>query len=383
LMNRIVDKLTSLETRVGMLEAVGPEGEAVVITGLLPSGPVGIGSEFRVSGRNFGLPSTNVVTLDNIQVTQFKSGSSDTQLIFDIPNLQGVTQQGKVVTLTVSNPVGFASTSLVVVPAVPTTPSGSLFVTLKQPPADPQLLAGQSYVFVFAVQAITNMEEAYTLAPQVSTGWPAQIVDQNGINISPAEITIPKSDPPDGTTRDVRVRLTIPSGAGNGATAQLKLVVASKRNPLALTKTSGGDTVTVGAPPPPPQKIVVSFSNVLSPNGVTPAFRNEQGVVVIPVAGTQYRADFSVLIEEVDAGASAQNPTKFNLALNPAPGADWTASIAGATVIDAAAPHQNRLVMVALSGAAGATPSNLTLKVTKANDATVFGQFSQPIKLGP
>ena len=75
LMNRIVDKLNSLETRVGLLEAVGPEGEAVVITGLLPSGPVGLGSELRVTGRNFGLPSANVVTIDNIQVTQFKSGS--------------------------------------------------------------------------------------------------------------------------------------------------------------------------------------------------------------------------------------------------------------------------------------------------------------------
>jgi hypothetical protein len=372
LINQILAELESLGTRVTKLEAgvVVTPSESVIITGLQPSGPVPVQSELRILGKNFGLPAGNVVTIDGVPVSQFKGGSTDTQLILDVPLIAGVPEQGKTVTLTVSNPVGFAQTFLVIVPAVQTTPTGSLFVTLSQSPTEPQLLAGQSYTFVFAVVAFSNMQEVFGLTPSVSTGWTATIVDQSNAPITPPEVSIPKSDPPAGTTRNVRVRVTIPAGTAPNTTAQLRLAVASKRNPTGFNITSGGDTITVGQPPPPPQRVTVSFSAVL---GNPPASKNANNVVVIPVAATTYRVDFSVVNPD---------PGNYNFVLT-APGGLWTAQIEGASNSGQLAANQGALVMTSLRAQAGAAPANLVLRVTKADDPTVFGQFTQPISLGP
>jgi hypothetical protein len=371
LINQILAELESLQVRVTKLEAGGVvvnPTQPVVIKGLQPSGSVPLQSPLTILGRNFGETSSNVVTIDGVQVTQIKSGT-DTQLVVDVPLIAGVPDAGKTVILTVSNPRGFAQTSLVIVPAVQTTPTGSLFVTLSQSPTDPQLLAGQSYTFVFSVKAFSNMDETYTLTPGVSTGWTATVVDQSNNPITPAEVRIPKSDPPTGTTTDVRVRVTIPAGTPSATTAQVSLAAASKRNPAGFNKNSGGDPITVGQPPPPPQRITVSFNAVL---GTPTTSRDANNVLVIPVTGTVYRVDFSALIP--DAGT-------YNLVLTP-PGGQWTAQIQGATSITAT-PNLNRLVSTSLTAQAGATPANLILRVTKTDDPTVFGQFSQPVRLGP
>jgi len=375
LMNQILTQLESLNIRVTELEngSTVPSGQPV-ITGLQPSAPVAMQSELRIFGRNFGQPASNVVTIDGVAVRQFKDGSSDAQLIIDVPLIAGVPEQGKIATLTVSNPQGFAQTSIVIRPAVQTTPQGSLFVTLSQSPPDERLLAGQSYTFVFAVQAITNLEELFSLSPTVSSGWPAAIVGQNNEVITP-EIRIPRSDPPAGTTRDVRVRVTIPTGTAIGAAGQLRLAVTSRRNPLGLNKTSGGDTITVGEEGPPPQQIVVSFGGVISPAPPAPqARRDENNVVVIPVLGTAYRVDFSVLMEEPGTNI-------YNILLTP-PGGQWTAQLQGAATIPTTGPSLNRLVGVTLRAQNGAAPANLTMRITRAGDETFFGQFTQQIRFG-
>jgi hypothetical protein len=275
------------------------------------------------------------------------------------------------VTLTVSTPKGFATTQLVIAPAQPTTPAGELFVTLAQSPPDPQLLAGQSYTFVFAVKAITNMDETYSLTPTVQAGWPAVIVDGSNNPINPAEVQIPKGDPPAGVTQNVRVRVSIPAGTAAGANSQLKLTATSKRNPGGLAKSSGGDLITVGSAPPPPQQITISFTSVLSP--APPVATVQGGVVVLPTLGATYRVDFTALIK--DAGT-------YNLVLTP-PGANWTSQIQGATTVITAGPNENKLIMISLRAQAGAAPANLVLRITKANDPTVFGQVSQPVRTGP
>jgi hypothetical protein len=373
LINQILAQLEGLETRIVTLEAAGggvTTGPSVVITGLQPSGSVPVQSELRILGRNFGLPSANVVTIDGVPVGQIKSGSTDTLLIVDVPLIGGVAEQGKTVTLTVSNPSGFAQTSLVIVPAVQTTPTGSLFVTLSRSPTEPQLLPGQSYIFVFSVQAFTNMEELFSLTPNITPGWTAAIVNDDNVPLIPAEIRFPKSDPPVGTTNEVRVRVTLPTATAGAPTALLRLAVASKKNPAGLNKTSGGDPITVGQPPPPPQRVKVSFSAVL---GSPPASKDANNVIVIPVAGTTYRVDFSVV---------NQDPGNYNFVLTP-PGGLWTARIEGPSSSGQLTANQGKLVITSLSAQAGAAPASLVLRVTKADDATVFGQFSQPIRLGP
>lgn len=376
MINKVIDQLGLLENRVTALEAVAPGGDAVVITGLLPSGPVSLGTELRIVGRNFGLPGTNVVTIDNSDVSQFKAGSSDTQLIFNVPLLQGIPAQGKVVTLTVSNDIGFASTSMIVVPAQPTVPAGTIFVNLSQSPAG-NLIAGSSFTFGFNVKAITNMEEDYTLKPTVQAGWPVKIVDQNNVDVVPAEIRLAKGDPPNGTSKTVFVRVTIPAGTAAGTTTPLKLAITSKRNPSDLAATSGGDALVVGSPPPPPQEIGVTFSNVLTPGGAQPG-TEAAGVVTLPTAGSQYRVDFVASIK--DAGT-------YNVAVTP-PGANWVVKISGsqaatplAITLQPATPNSSNSIKVLVTPQAGAAPTPLIVRVTKSDDATVFGQGSEQLKI--
>src|SRR5205823_11663670 len=101
--------------------------------------------------------------------------------------------------------------------------------------------------------------------PSVDAGWPAIVVDPTNIEITPAEIVIPKSDPPNGTSRDVRVRVTIPVGTPTATTASVKLTVAAVSNPTSLFGASSGDQIKVGSASPQAQSIPVRFSAVITP----------------------------------------------------------------------------------------------------------------------
>lgn len=376
LVNQMLGQLESLETRVTALEATGPDGDAVVITGLLPSGAVTMGSELTVVGRNLGAPGSVSVIVDGVAINQFKPGSGNDRLTFNLPALQGVPAQGKIVTLTLSNTIGIATTSFIILPAQPTTPSGSLFVTLTQPPPGPQLLAGQSYTFGYTLKAITDLEEVFTLTPIVAAGWPAFIVDSNNIP-SPVEITIPKSDPPAGTSRIVRMRVTIPPGIATGTISPISLRVTSKRNPENLSQASAGDNIIVGNPPPQAQEIAVSFSNVIGAPG-TPAASENNGVVTIPVSDTQYRITFLALIKD---------PGAYRVVVT-SPGSAWAVRISGAATatpleitLNPTASNTSNLINVLVTAQAGAQQGNLVVRVTQVDDPTVSGQATERVRL--
>ncbi len=378
--DQILASLTSLGDRLSALEGAGPGGNAVVISGLSPTGPIAMGSILQVTGRNFGLVGTSVVTIDNVAV-QPSVGSGDTMLIVTIPLLQGVPLGGRNVILTVSNPRGFASTSFVVLPAQATVPTGSLQVTLVSPPATPQLVAGQSYLFGYSVKAISTLQDDYTLSPSVDAGWPAVVVDINNVPLQPAEIRIPKSDPPNGTTHPVRVRVSIPAGTPANATARISLSVAAKSNPLNMAGASTGDSIVVGGAPPPAQQIPIRFTQVLAPAGAGPAVVDQMaGLITIPTAGSAYAVDF---IAEINDPNFIQG-TNYDVTLtNPAN--NWTARImGGATALTAVltpnSTTSSNLIRILLTANAGAAPAALDLRVQKQGNASFFGTRSMRIQ---
>lgn len=370
MMNRILTALTTLNTRVAALEGAGSAaGGTVTITGLSPSVPVPMGSELRVFGKNFGLPTLNVVTVDGNPVSLFKAGSNDALLIFDVPAVQGVPQQGgKLVTLTISNQHGFASTTFTVVQALPTIPQGNLFVTYSQAPTEAQLNPGNSYIYVFTVQAITNMTETYTLTPTVDqSGWQATVIDNSGNPLSPSEVAIPKGDPPLGSSQNVRIRLAIPTGAAVGTTAVLRLTVTSKLNPSNLTTSSADVTNVVGSPPPPTQTIAVTFSSQAGGgfDGTS---------VVVPTTNTMIAVNFSALFK--DAGTYTISPPT----IESNPSSLWTAQLMGAASLNIASPNASVMIVTGVSAQSGAAATNLVLRITRADNSTIFGEVQQPIR---
>ncbi len=369
LMNRILNELDSLETRTTALEGGGGGGSgAPIINAPPPPASVRMGDELRIIGKNFGLPAQNVVTMDGATVTQFKAGSNDGLLIFDVPAVQGVPQQGKTVTLTLSNAKGFASTTILLLPFQPTIPTGSLVVSMSQAPADPALLAGQSYIFVFTIQAITTMAETYTLTPSIDqAGWQALAVDNMGNPLSPAEIQIPQGPPPVGVSVTARVRVSIPVGATAGTSAQLRLTVTSKQNPLNLTRTSANVPITVGSAPPPVQdKIIVTLLGTM---GGT----ESGGAVVVPQNDTLIAVNFKVTIKDPGIYTIALPTIQNNL------GNLWRTQLMGSQTINSTTPNATPTVQIGVAAKSGAAPTNLVVRVSSAADPTIFGEIQQPI----
>ena len=111
--NTIVDELADLERRLALLEGSGTGpgpigGGAVVIDSFAPTTDLRIGQELTIFGRNFGFSSgSQSVFFNSARATVFKTGSSDTKLIIEIPDVPGVTEAGTQVSLTVAN---FSST---------------------------------------------------------------------------------------------------------------------------------------------------------------------------------------------------------------------------------------------------------------------------------
>jgi hypothetical protein len=363
LINRMMHEIERLDTAVAALSV--PEGPH--IDTLLPSGQLAMGAELQIVGSGFGTPAHNSVTLDGVAALPIKNQSTGNLLVVDVPSIPDVPPQGRQVTVRVSNAVGFDTAPLAVTQAVPTIPSGQLAVTLAQAPAG-NLVVGQSHLFLFTVKAITDLQDGYTVTATVDRpGWTAAIVDQVG-NPAAAEITIPVSPSPGGTTRTIGVLLTIPSGVAAGTAGKLRLRVASKLNPTGLVGSSGDIALEAGAAPPPPQdKVQVTRGSVL--NGAV------VGEDVTIAAGAQARVDFNALIKD-----PGQYSITFSLAGGSAGTSAWRPVLGSPTPFSTGSPNATQTVMVALNPTASAPADTLTVRVQSTQDAQVFGSFSQPIR---
>jgi hypothetical protein len=369
-MNRVLDALGVLDSRVTALETSGVVGSTVAISGLSTQ-TAHIGDELRVFGRNFGDPGQDTVIIDgSATVNAFKQGSGDGLLIFDIPAVQGIPTEGRAVSLYVSTQKGSATTTFTLLPKPSSVPIGTLSVTLSQSPPDAQLNPGNAYTFVFTVRANTNMDEVYTLAPSVvatqnQAGWQAIVVDQSNNPAAP-QIGLPGTSPRD-SSADVRVRVTIPSGT-DGSSAQLTLTVTSQRNPTQLTNSSGNIALTVGSAPPPPNKIPVSFVGVAgsgSLDGNTIVVKPDGSLAAITVKAVLPQAGTYTV-----APPTIQNNT----------GNLWQAQLRSSSSVTATAANTETTILIALSAAAGAPATALVASIVLSTDSTVTGQLSRPIR---
>lgn len=370
--NDVLHTLNSFDDRLTALEALGVSGGGVTITGIFPS-TVHIGDTVTILGRNFGVPSSNSINIDGTSVAQILAGSNDSQLIVTIPNLQGIPQAGKFVTLAVANPKGSASLTFLLLQGQSVIPTGTLQVNLSPKPvspADAVIAAGKPYTFTFTVTAITSMDETYTVVPAVQPGWTAVLVDGGGNVISPAEVRIAKGDPPNGTSQDILIRVSSPVGAANGTASSLTVTVTAKHNSTVTNVGSTPTPITVNSPPPGGQdQVVVSFDSVFSPGSGNAA------AVKIPPTNAQVRVDFKANIKDTGSAVT------YNIAapqIQPA-SALWTVQLKSPAQITHTG---SQLFSVALSAQPTAPAANLVISVSSASGTPVAGQVSLPIIAG-
>ncbi|RKH28823.1 hypothetical protein [Corallococcus sicarius] len=376
LFNDLIDYLEAQDQRLKVLEA---SIATVAILDVLPAGLIRMGSEMRVLGRGFGTASLNTVLVDTVMITAFKAGSSDSQLIFELPAIPNVPSTGRFVSLAVSNARGYASTTVQVGPAVPTVPEGSSLVTLSQTPTG-SITAGATYDFFYTLKVISNMDETFKLTPTLQppagsavTGWATTVTDTTAARtpLPNGEITMAKGDAPSGTTKQVVVRVTIPPGA-TGA-PKVRLFMVSKLNSQ-INGSSGDYGFTIGSTSQTP---TIPLSRALvSPDSA----RNPTTDEIQATAGTLVTLRFAVTIEV--AGTYRVTLTLAGDGANLWGAALLTIATTGPLVgqFDITGPSTTNFYVTLKPGTTAPASADLVVNVMSISDASKFGQLSQKLK---
>jgi hypothetical protein len=334
-----------------------------------------VGDTLTVTGQNLGPLQSTVVTIGPGTVNQFAPGSSATSLIFTIPTLF-VATGGTALLLTVQTPQGSATTSIIVFPAQPTTPNGTLLLSPPTQAPAGNLGAG-TFTFTFTFTANLNMQETFTVTPIVDVGWAAAYVDGSGNPITPAQLTITPISTSTPVSVTVPIKVVIPGSPA--PVGQLSLAITSQRNPSVLSKTAGPFPLTIGGSGP------VSNPNIQPSLGLQVAGPNFDGTNVLIPAGTTAFVPFSCLFV---------NPGLYNVkVIQPAsnPGSLWTVSLFVPTQVPAgsnsgtvqvnAANTTVTALAVSIASLAGAAPTSFTFRVELASNTATATELPVPIKL--
>ncbi len=259
-MNQILHAINSLNDRVSALEGSVIGGSGVVITDMIPpSGTVTVGDQMTVFGRNFGFSvGSHRVYVDDLRVTAFKAGSSDTQLIFDIPlSIVDVPPEGRSAMLTVSNASSSAQRTLLLKSALVLT--GSVDVISKGV-TPTTIAAGQPATFSFSLRSRANLDARFAINATISVAA-NQSEWQNNVQIldsSQAVLANKQIDVPAGQEVAFSVRIgPVPAGTdGVPFTLRVEAVAGN------VTGSSGDIMQTVGqVADQPDNTITLNFSS--------------------------------------------------------------------------------------------------------------------------
>ncbi|RKH82626.1 hypothetical protein D7Y21_28020 [Corallococcus sp. AB045] len=363
-MNHLLDRIDNLEERVARIEAEGAASGAVVILDILPEGIVRVGDEMRLIGRNFGLLALNVVTVAGKRIEQFTSGS-DSLIVFNAPTVPGIKEEGQPVQLTLSNPRGLVTQTIILADRPPTVLVADILLSLATPPDRDLMPDGTTYSFVFDLTAFTNMDETFILKPTLDLGWPVAVVGPAGAAPT-AEFPIPEGKFPEGTKRSVTVQVTIPTTVGLGTQAHLVLTASSKRSPqISFLKS---ELLSVGEAGPVPSAFPVTLGTVRPP-----AERKDE-FVQLPAdasATVQFKADLP------------NGEYLITLSIPDNPGSLWTIASAMTPPDTITVQQQPGLVTLStrLTSKTGAQPTDLKVRVQSKTEPNVFGELTQRIRL--
>lgn len=308
--NDMVDAWAELDARVAALEG-GTTGTALAITGLIPFlGPYRIGDTLTVLGRNFEFFSGGTrVFLNGVRVQTFGPGSTDTQLVFTIPPVPGVTEPGTPVTLRVSNSSGQEDTRDIVLRPAAVVLFGDVDVIwLAVNPTTIQ--ADQPATFQFRIRSRASAEADFLIDPVIAVAanqsvWQSRLQVLDGA-LNPMSGRVIHLTPQQEAVFHARIT-SVPSGT-TGVDFQLTVSASSG----GVTGTSGALPFQVGQPAETPDVTIT-----LSPTGLTGP-GTLSGDTLTLAAGTSTRVRFLVTFQ--------QTGTYVLTLTTPAAGSGWTAA---------------------------------------------------------
>ncbi|MEV5409790.1 IPT/TIG domain-containing protein [Thermopolyspora sp. NPDC052614] len=163
--NLILDRLADLAERVTKLEGTPGTG-APRITGITPAVPR-VGDEMRITGSDFGLATGAArVFFDTVVLGTFAAGSSDNLLVFQVPEITGLPDEGRPVVLQVSNRVATVTRTITVLPRL-VAPGGRVDLIYDRPLA-PRPIGGEEFVLAFRLRSRTGVPLTMDIVATVS-----------------------------------------------------------------------------------------------------------------------------------------------------------------------------------------------------------------------
>jgi hypothetical protein len=296
--NQVLSALEDLYSQIGAVSTT-----AVAITGFMPPGTVKVGDQITVLGRNFQYSiGAQSLFFGGVQVNSFLVGSSDTQLVVNVPQLTNLPDQGESITVTAYNRTTSATAPLTVAPA-PTSLSGG--VPVSAVPFTGTANAGQTSDFAYVVTSNLGVTRSVnisaTIVPSTLQGSIQLLNGPGGQPLGQLSLTPNVSVPvtvalalPAGTTGSFTLTvdaIDILTGSNLGSSAVSTYVVgqASQTDPniqfgaLRLTNFSpgqgnalSGSTITLPANSFATVQIVTSFK-AAAEYSVTATLTNASG----------------------------------------------------------------------------------------------------------
>jgi hypothetical protein len=223
LINDILDELAACKREIELWKA--GQG-APIITQILPAGVLHVDDPLEIRGLRFGYSrGAQMVTLNGVLVSQFDATqSSDTRLVFDIPMIPGLPEEGAEVTIRVANGYGSDARVRRILPRKIEL-TGNLFDVFWTGVDPNPLVPGQAVTFRYRLHSRHGETATVDVRPEIATpGWPTadklEILDAAGALITERRITVgPKGDVPFG----VRIP-QVPAGT-TGQTFRLEVEV--------------------------------------------------------------------------------------------------------------------------------------------------------------
>jgi len=227
--NSLVDKVNAMALQLDALGTSGP-GLSVVITGLVPSGPIRIGQNLEILGQNFGfVRGAQRVVFDSEEVTEYKTGSSDTRLLVAVPQLPNITEAGRDVVLTVSNGYNAVTRTVRVLPVARPLEGNIIDVFWDTVNPNP-ITAGQSVTFGYRLHSRAGVSASFALNPVISIAalQPSlKVLDESRAEIQNKQITLAPGEErvffvqtaviPTGTTGTFSLSVNASAGAAVGS----------------------------------------------------------------------------------------------------------------------------------------------------------------------
>lgn len=365
-MNRLLDALDALDGRLGQLERGQPATQNVKITSITPVGLRMVGDILHVQGINFIQPiDFNKVYLRGVPVQRFTSGSTERELVFEIPDIPNLSPSGEAITLTVSNGATTDSANVLVRPQ-PIMTRGrieSSYVTAPVIQANPPNITPGTLIFGFKVKAFVDRSSTFKLSPTMSdAGWSAELLEDTAdVRRSTDLIDIPADTTGAGVARDVRVRVTVPSLPSGKST--LTLTVNDTTAGTLVTPGAGSVTLTIGAPVPAPLDFRLSLSSLGNA-----AFLNNRLQLTRNVATT---VTFKL--------NAASGTFVFDSSMRLPTG--WTRNSLSPLESTFSGTAADLSLFVKWTGASGAVDTDMLVTAAEKNDATTSATYALPVSI--